>query len=196
MIKETTADVRGIGQVAIRKGGGIKNLRISVSPTRGIVLSVPYMIPLKAALIFLKSKKKWIAAARLKQQKRYEDTIAGGCFVPPLTDEKEIGAAREKAREILLPEIKILSERYGFKYNRIFIKNNRSNWGSCSAKGNINLNMRLIFLPSRLREYAILHELCHLKHPNHGKEFHILLDTLCGGNEKTLSKELRMWKIL
>lgn len=80
---------------------------------------------------------------------------------------------------------------HGFIYRKVFIKNNVSNWGSCSSAKNINLNMKLIFLPDRLQQYVILHELCHLTHPNHGKEFHTLLDRLCCGKEKELHKELK-----
>ena len=88
-----------------------------------------------------------------------------------------------------------LASKYGFSYNRVFIKHNRSNWGSCSSKRNINLNMTLMLLPEYLRDYVILHELCHLQVFNHGAPFHKLLDKLClehiGRSEKLLRKEIR-----
>lgn len=74
-------------------------------------------------------------------------------------------------------------------------KNNVSNWGSCSALGNINLNMRLILLPEHLQEYVILHELCHLRHPDHGPGFHAMLDSLLEGRENALRRELAEWRI-
>lgn len=88
-----------------------------------------------------------------------------------------------------------LASKYGFSYNRIAIKHNKTNWGSCSSKHNINLNMTLMLLPEYLRDYVILHELSHLKVFNHGAPFHKLLDKLClehiGRSEKLLRKEIR-----
>ena len=80
-------------------------------------------------------------------------------------------------------------------YNKVFIKNNRSNWGSCSFKGNINLNMHLVNLPDELRDFVIIHELCHLVHRNHGAQFHRLVDAACGGKEKEYSRQLRKYKL-
>lgn len=66
------------------------------------------------------------------------------------------------------------------------IKHNSSNWGSCSRAGNINLNLNLIRLPEPLCDYVLLHELCHLKEPNHGPRFHALLERLCLSNIRHL----------
>ncbi|MDY5319746.1 MAG: M48 family metallopeptidase, partial [Candidatus Egerieousia sp.] len=82
-----------------------------------------------------------------------------------------------------------------FAYQRIAIKLNKTNWGSCSAKNNLNLNLALPLLPDALRDYVIIHELCHLEHHNHSAEFHRLLNSSClallGRPERELVKELR-----
>ena len=104
-------------------------------------------------------------------------------------------ALRAEAKAWLIPRLKELADKHGFTYNKVFIKNNVSNWGSCSVKGNINLNMQLMRLPEELRDYVILHELCHLRQLNHGEEFHKLLNSLCGGREKELRRQLRSWHI-
>lgn len=109
----------------------------------------------------------------------------------------EIERLRAEAKAFLPDRLRELAVQKGFadrshcEYRRIFIKNNLTNWGSCSSKGNINLNLRLMLLPEHLRDYVILHELCHLRYPNHGKEFHSLLNSLCNGQEKQLREELR-----
>ncbi len=104
-------------------------------------------------------------------------------------------ALRAEAKAWLVPRLAQLASEHGFSYNKVFIKNNVSNWGSCSTKGNINLNMQLMRLPEELRDYVMLHELCHLKQLNHGPEFHALLDSLCGGREKELRRQLRQYHI-
>ena len=65
-------------------------------------------------------------------------------------------ALRAEAKAWLVPRLAQLAAKHGFTYNRVFIKNNVSNWGSCSTKGNINLNMQLMRLPEELRDYVIL----------------------------------------
>lgn len=86
---------------------------------------------------------------------------------------------RAEAR-ILIPQKAVLfAQQYGFRYRKLTIKHNSSNWGSCSRAGNLNLNLNLVRLPEPLCDYVILHELCHLKEPNHGPKFHALLEGLC-----------------
>lgn len=110
----------------------------------------------------------------------------------PVTPEVE--QLRAQAKVILPPRLKGLADEHGFTYNRVTIKNNISNWGSCSVRGNINLNLRLVTLPQPLQDYVMLHELCHLKEMNHGPKFHALLESLCP-DHRTLEKELRQYKL-
>ncbi len=110
----------------------------------------------------------------------------------PVTPEVE--RLRAQAKLSLPPRLKELADEHGFTYNRVTIKNNISNWGSCSAKGNINLNLRLVTLPQSLQDYVMLHELCHLREMNHGPRFHALLESLCP-DHRILEKELRQHKL-
>lgn len=93
---------------------------------------------------------------------------------------------REEAKLLLPQKAYFFAEQYGFRFNNITIKHNSTNWGSCSRMGNINLNLNLIRLPEPLCDYVILHELCHLREPNHGPRFHALLEHLCLANIKHL----------
>ena len=87
------------------------------------------------------------------------------------------------------------NERSYFKFNTITIKNNKTNWGSCSTKNNINLNMHLVELKEELVDFVITHELCHLVYHNHSKNFHRLLNEFCGGREKEISLLLRQHRM-
>lgn len=101
---------------------------------------------------------------------------------------------RAQAKKELPPRLAELAAQHGFKYNKVFIKNNISNWGSCSSLGNINLNLRLVELPSELQDYVMLHELCHLRYLNHGREFHALLEFVCPGH-RALARQLRSHRL-
>ena len=110
----------------------------------------------------------------------------------PVTPEVERMRAQAKAE--LPPRLAALAAQHGFQYKRVFIKNNRSNWGSCSSLGNINLNLRLVSLPQELQDYVMLHELCHLKYLNHSPQFHALLESVCPGH-RALEKQFKQYKI-
>lgn len=103
-------------------------------------------------------------------------------------------AYRKEAKEYLPQRVAFFAERFGFKYQNVFIKNAKSRWGSCSHTNNINLNLHLMRLPDALCDYVILHELVHTVEKNHGPRFWKLLDQVCG-NSKALDKKLKDYRI-
>jgi len=78
---------------------------------------------------------------------------------------------REPARAAISAKVSHFSQIIGVEYRKIAIKNQKSRWGSCSEKKNLNFNYRLIFLPEELMDYVIVHELCHLLEFNHSPKF-------------------------
>ncbi len=90
---------------------------------------------------------------------------------------KHYEAHKERARILVHERLVHWNQFYGLPYKRVAIRNQRSRWGSCSTKGNLNFNYRLVFLPVELVDYVIVHELCHLKHFNHAEEFWNLVET-------------------
>lgn len=114
-----------------------------------------------------------------------------GFSVPNVVSQKAlrdvlVEVLREEAKILLPQKFSYFSDQYGFHFHKVTIKHNSSNWGSCSRAGNINLNLNLIRLPEPLCDYVLLHELCHLKEPNHGPRFHALLERLCLSNIRHL----------
>lgn len=107
----------------------------------------------------------------------------------------EVERLRVQAKAALPPRLAELAALHGFTYNQVRIKHNSSNWGSCSELGNINLNLNLMRLPERLRDYVMLHELCHLRYMNHGPEFHSLLESVCP-DHRSLARELKGYKLI
>ena len=105
-----------------------------------------------------------------------------------------LAAYRIEAHAYLPGRVRELAERHGFTYRRLFIKDIRSRWGSCSVVNNINLALQLMRLPDDLVDYVVLHELAHTKVKNHGANFWKLLDQV-SGDAKGLDKRLRRERI-
>lgn len=117
--------------------------------------------------------------------------VPAGFSAPNVVSQKAlrdvlVEVLREEAKILLPQKLSYFSDQYGFHFHKVTIKHNSSNWGSCSRAGNINLNLNLIRLPEPLCDYVLLHELCHLKEPNHGPRFHALLERLCLSNIRHL----------
>ena len=101
---------------------------------------------------------------------------------------------RLEAKDFLPVRLKQLAEKYNYKYNKVFIKHQKTKWGSCSSKKNINLNLELMLLPDEMIDFVLLHELVHTKYLHHGKGFHRELNKIFGGREKELDKKLNQYK--
>ena len=102
-------------------------------------------------------------------------------------------ALRQQAQWLLPERLRALSVLHGFSFKECKVSVSKGRWGSCSTKGSINLSCYLLMLPSHLREYVMLHELCHTREMNHGPRFWALLDNLTGGKSKALRNELHSY---
>jgi predicted metal-dependent hydrolase len=106
-----------------------------------------------------------------------------------------IEAWRLEAAKYLPERVRDLASRYGFSYNKLIFRNNKSRWGSCSRENNISLHIQLMRLPQHLTDYIILHELVHTVHKNHGSQYWQLLEKVTGGNAKKQDKELNGYRL-
>ena len=157
-----------LGEVQLRKSARARRVSIRVHPVRGIVVTVPFFAPYSSGIAFLANRRDWVQSVLQRQVSRCSDLPEG----------ETIESLRAKAKAYLPNRLEALAERFGFAYHRVTIKHNTSNWGSCSSKGNINLNLNLMRVPVPLQDYILLHELTHLRHPNHGPKFHAELERL------------------
>ena len=82
-------------------------------------------------------------------------------------------ALTDKALDIIPRRVEYFAKRIGVTYGRITIRNQKTRWGSCSSKGNLNFNCLLMLAPSEVLDYVVVHELCHRKEMNHSKAFWI-----------------------
>jgi len=165
-----------IGEVLFVKSTRTKRISLKVHPIKGVRMSIPYFVSYAQALNFYMQKRDWAIETLQKVRNRYSQNS-----VPFEQNELEeiVEEYRKKAKETVVPRLRMLADKYGFTVNKVAIKHNSSNWGSCSSKGNINLNLNLVRVPQVSCDYVLLHELCHLKYRNHGEDFHKLLENLC-----------------
>jgi predicted metal-dependent hydrolase len=109
-------------------------------------------------------------------------------------DRKKYIEQKEQARLLVKNRLDFWNLHYKFKYGRVSIRNQRSRWGSCSSKGNLNFNFRIVTLPPHLVDYIIVHELCHRGEFNHSQKFWDLVSETQPDYEK-LVMELRKIRI-
>lgn len=100
---------------------------------------------------------------------------------------------RKRAKQLLPPRLDATARQFDLRYQRVYIKDVCSRWGSCSSLGNINLSLWLLLAPSRLVDYVIRHELAHLNEMNHSPRFWAEVDRMTGGpgQGKLLEREMK-----
>ena len=115
---------------------------------------------------FVESRRSWIETGLFKMHLRIR---ALGEQKP--VSEEEIQALTRQAKEVLPGKVAHYAAIVGVDYGRIFVRNQKTRWGSCSAKGNLNFNCQLMRLPEEIVDYVVVHELCHRKEMNHSPRF-------------------------
>ncbi len=181
----TIVEIPSVGTVTIVKSQRAKHLRITVKPDQTVRLTIPRGESVDRAMRFLHSKTPWIT----KHQHRLSK------LENPPTNLQQPKINEPEARDILISRLEEMAKIHNFKYAKVSIRNQKTKWGSCSAKNNISLNINLARLPDKLRDYVILHELVHTRIKNHSKKFWAELDKFVGGRAKELSKKLRKYQL-
>ena len=185
--KAETIEIENIGQILFERSKRAKNINISVKPFIGVRVAVPEGISFDKAKQVAQSKKSWIRK-HLDKMKQVEKEHESFC-----TNSTEIN--RAEARKKLVNRLNELCDQHGFNYNKVFVRTQKTRWGSCSAKNNINLNMKLVRLPDEMIDYVLLHELVHTRVKNHTNGFWAELNKFVG-DAKEMSKKLNEYKVL
>ena len=152
-----------------------KNIRITLKEKNSILVTMPILCPYRTARNFLISNFEKIKKFNVQK--------------PKLSDE-ELKILRLKAKKYLPERTRFLAEKYGFQIGRIALRNQKTRFGSCSYKNNINLNINLMNYEFDVIDYVILHELIHTKIKNHSKDFWFEVEKYCP-NYKELRKKLK-----
>ena len=143
-----------------------KTLSIEVTNDARIIVRAPYYLPLSEIKKLVEKKSVWIETHIKKlQEKQLKQTASG-----KLTAE-QIKTLIEQARQVIPKRVEYFSKRIQVTYGHITIRNQKTLWGSCSGKGNLNFNCLLMLAPPEVLDYVIVHELCHRREMNHSKQF-------------------------
>jgi len=168
---------------SIRKSARARRARIAVYADASVVLTLPWWFREVNAEQFINKKRSWILKS-LNYFKRF------GNRVIVKSGKREYKKYRAQALALAAAKVEQWNKFYGFSYNKVNIKNQKTRWGSCSKKGNLNFNYKIVHLPENILDYLIVHELCHLKEFNHSQNFWSLVSQ-AQPNYKTLRKSLR-----
>ena len=161
-----------------------KHIRISIRRNGDVLVTYPFWSSRKVAEKFVNERKNWI-------KKHVSDILSGRKkSILSKGGRKDYLEKKEFARKIIKEKIEKFNKYYNLKIGRIAIRNQRSRWGSCSSKKNLNFNYRVVYLPDQYLEYLVVHELCHLKQMNHSKKFWSLVEESIP-NYRELSKKIR-----
>lgn len=156
----------------IRESSRAQRLGITVHSDGRVVLTKPKRISIRAAEAFLAKHQEWIETAIEKFRKRVEKKRADQILLPrPRKNSIAYKEARKTAKALVAERLTHFNELYRFTYGTISIRDQKTRWGSCSAKGNLSFNYRIVYLPKDLQDYIIVHELCHTKEHNHSERF-------------------------
>jgi predicted metal-dependent hydrolase len=152
--------------VEVRRSPRARRWRLEVPWGQPARLTVPRRMSAGEIETVLAGHRDWIGEQRRRHVPRLR-------LDPFAVSEVE---ARRAARELVSVLAEEEAERIGVSYGRIRIADQRTLWGSCSARGTLSFNWRLVLAPFDVLDYVVVHELCHLSVPNHSKRFWALVE--------------------
>lgn len=127
------------------------------------VVSAPQTKKFSEVENFILKKSNWILD-KIDYYKKFKGVLLTGSSA-------DLAANKRRALELITDRLKFFNQYYEFKFKEIKIRNQKARWGSCSRRGNLSFNYKIIFLPPRLADYLVVHELCHLREFNHSSRF-------------------------
>ena len=143
-----------------------RTISIEIRPS-GIIVRAPRRMSSQEISAFVLKKKSWIEKHWSQMQERQQMREQQGAYTA-----EELKALAEKALVVIPEKVRHYAPLVGVDYGRITIRSQRTRWGSCSAKGNLNFNCLLMLLPDDVIDSVVVHELCHRKHMNHSPQFY------------------------
>lgn len=154
-----------------------KTIAIQVSLDGSVTVRVPNRCSRKAAEEYVRKNKEWIRKTRERMQEKAQERMNFQEWLPEWT-ETDYKEHRELARQVLRRRAEYYAGQMQVSYGRIAVKDQKTRWGSCSSKGNLNFNWRLILAPEEVLDYVVVHELAHRREMNHSQQFWQLVESV------------------
>jgi len=171
-------------EYSLRQSARARCLRVTIYPGGELAATLPRNFSLDQLENFLHQKADWILRKMNLAKKRKPSLLL------PKASRREYLARKKEAFELIENKIDYFRSVYNLCPARISIRNQKTRWGSCSRKGNLNFNYRIVHLPEKYLDYVVVHELCHLKEFNHSKNFWNLVEEVIPDCKK-IRKEIR-----
>lgn len=141
-----------------------KSISLEISRDASLIVRAPIKMSVKDIEAFLSSKHDWID--------RNLDEVKKRCaMTPERLEEKQLAELEKIARKYIPERVSYFANIMGVEYGRIAIRKQKTRFGSCSAKKNLNFNLAIMLMPQRISDYVIVHELSHLIEMNHSARF-------------------------
>lgn len=148
----------------LKRSSKARRLRLTVYPDASLVITLPYFISKNSVDRFIKEKASWIVEkVSYFKKKGLRTRLPGG--------KNEYLKNKIAAHYLVMQRLEYFNRFYGFKYARISIRDQKTRWGSCSRRGNLNFNYKIALISPEEADYIIVHELCHLEEFNHSGNF-------------------------
>ena len=179
-----------------------KTLAIQINPDLSVTVRAPMYAPQSDIERILREKEGWIQKhiekIRDMEEKRKKTQGEKGEYGESVESEyltnEEIKKLADKALQHIPKRVSYYAKQIGVTYGKITIRNQKTRWGSCSSKGNVNFNYQLYYMPRELMDYVIIHELSHRRHMNHSAEFWQEVEKYCK-TYRECRKKLRDYEI-
>ena len=143
-----------------------KSCSITVERDGTVTIRAPFFMSERKINKIIDERKEWIERAQKKIANQAERLNS----LTPITKD-EIDSLKATAKPIIEEKVRFFADKMGVEYEKITIRNQKTRYGSCTAKGNLNFNCLIMLMPEEIIDYVIVHELCHIKEMNHSHRF-------------------------
>ena len=167
---------------SFRRSRKARHLRLMINSRGELSATLPFFLGISILERFIKEKSDWIIKKRSEIAKNPSRLLWKG-------GKRLYKKHKEEAKALVINKLNYFNCHYRLKFSRLSIRNQKTRWGSCSSKGNLNFNWRIVYLPEECVNYLIVHELCHLKEMSHSKRFWKLVEETIP-NRKELRKKM------
>lgn len=143
-----------------------KSIAIEIRPDLQVIVRAPNRMPNSQIEVFVRAKSAWIEKSLERMRLRMIEMEQ-----QPKLSREDISTLAEQAKLVIPQRVAYYAKAMDVDYGRITIRNQKTRWGSCSSKGNLNFNCLLMKMPTEVLDYVVVHELCHRKEMNHSERF-------------------------